>query len=58
MSVFLYAMREREMILDIFEMGRGALMTTYIARDYGATSPTEFEDTVRILDIRPRRSTI
>ncbi len=58
MSVFLYAMREREMILDIFEMVAGQrMMTTYIRpgglwRDV----PAEFEDTVRhVLDILPRR---
>ena len=31
MSVFLYAMREREMIMDIFELVSGQrMMTTYI----------------------------
>ena len=49
MSVFLYAMREREMILDIFEMCSGQrMMTTYIRpgglwRDV----PVEFEAAVR-----------
>jgi NADH-quinone oxidoreductase subunit D len=58
MSVFLYAMREREMILDIFEMVSGQrMMTTYIRpgglwRDV----PTEFEAAVRrILEVVPRR---
>ena len=51
MSVFLYAMREREMILDIFEMCSGQrMMTTYIRpgglwRDV----PAEFEGAVRNL---------
>jgi NADH-quinone oxidoreductase subunit D len=49
MSVFLYCMREREVILDIFEMISGArMMTTYIRpgglwRDV----PVEFEAAVR-----------
>jgi NADH-quinone oxidoreductase subunit D len=49
MSLFLYAMREREMILDIFEIVSGArMMTTYIRpgglwRDV----PVEFESAVR-----------
>jgi NADH-quinone oxidoreductase subunit D len=49
MSVFLYCMRERELILDIFEMISGArMMTTYIRpgglwRDV----PVEFEAAVR-----------
>lgn len=49
MSVFLYAMREREMILDIFELVSGQrMMTTYIRpgglwRDV----PASFEETVR-----------
>ncbi len=49
MSVFLYCMREREKILDIFEMISGArMMTTYIRpgglwRDV----PAEFEPAVR-----------
>ncbi len=58
MSVFLYAMREREMILNIFEMVSGQrMMTTYIRpggmwRDV----PPEFEPAVReILEIIPRR---
>ena len=58
MSVFLYTMREREAILDIFEMISGQrMMTTYIRpgglwRDV----PVEFEDAVRdIIGILPRR---
>ncbi len=58
MSVFLYAMREREMILDIKEMVSGArMMTTYI-RPGGVWRdvPVEFEDAVRhFLDIMPSR---
>lgn len=56
MSVFLYCMREREMLLDIFEMISGArMMTTYIRpgglwRDV----PVEFESAVRqFLKIMP-----
>jgi NADH-quinone oxidoreductase subunit D len=58
MSVFLYAMREREIILDIFEMCSGQrMMTTYIRpgglwRDV----PAEFESAVRkFIDIFPAR---
>ena len=58
MSVFLYGMREREILLDIFEMVSGArMMTTYIRpgglwRDV----PVEFEDAVRdFLAIMPKR---
>jgi NADH-quinone oxidoreductase subunit D len=58
MSVFLYCMREREQIIDIFEMISGArMMTTYIRpgglwRDV----PVEFEDAVRkVLEVMPRR---
>ncbi|GAP15904.1 NADH dehydrogenase subunit D [Longilinea arvoryzae] len=58
MSVFLYAMREREMILDIFEMVAGQrMMTTYIRpgglwRDV----PPEFNATVNtVLEVIPRR---
>jgi NADH-quinone oxidoreductase subunit D len=58
MSVFLYAMREREMILDVFEMCSGQrMMTTYIRpgglwRDV----PVEFEAAVqKIIDILPKR---
>lgn len=58
MSVFLYAMREREILLDIFELCSGQrMMTTYIRpgglwRDV----PAEFEGAVRdFLDLMPRR---
>lgn len=58
MSAFLYTMREREMILDIFEMCSGQrMMTTYIRpgglwRDV----PVEFESAVRkFIDLLPRR---
>ncbi len=58
MSVFLYCMREREMILDIFEIISGArMMTTYIRpgglwRDV----PVEFEAAVRnFVAIMPSR---
>jgi len=58
MSVFLYAMRERELVLDIFEMCSGQrMMTTYIRpgglwRDV----PAEFEDAVKTLvAIMPKR---
>ena len=58
MSVFLYCMREREMILDLFEMVSGQrMMTTYIRpgglwRDV----PAEFEETLRnFLKIMPKR---
>jgi NADH-quinone oxidoreductase subunit D len=58
MSVFLYAFREREDILDIFELVSGQrMMTTYIRpgglwRDV----PAEFDGLVRkVLDTLPRR---
>lgn len=58
MSVFLYCMREREMILDVFEMCSGArMMTTYIRpgglwRDV----PEEFDGAMRkILEVFPKR---
>ncbi len=58
MSVFLYCFREREVILDIFELVSGQrMMTTYIRpgglwRDV----PVEFESAVRnFLKIFPRR---
>jgi NADH-quinone oxidoreductase subunit D len=58
MSVFLYAMREREMILDVFELVSGQrMMTTYIRpggiwRDV----PEDFESAVRkILKVFPAR---
>jgi NADH-quinone oxidoreductase subunit D len=58
MSVFLYAMREREMILDIFEMISGQrMMTTYI-RPGGLwrDTPPEFEPAVaEFVRIMPKR---
>jgi NADH-quinone oxidoreductase subunit D len=58
MSVFLYAMREREMILDVFELVSGQrMMTTYIRpgglwRDL----PDGFETAIReILKVFPKR---
>lgn len=58
MSAFLYTMRERELILDLFEMCAGQrMMTTYIRpgglwRDV----PVEFEPALRhLLEIMPRR---
>ncbi|MHC1782608.1 MAG: NADH dehydrogenase (quinone) subunit D [Anaerolineaceae bacterium] len=58
MSVFLYAMREREMILDIYEMLSGQrMMTTYI-RPGGLwrDAPEEFEPAVReFIRIMPKR---
>jgi NADH-quinone oxidoreductase subunit D len=58
MSVFLYAMREREIILDIFEMCSGQrMMTTYI-RPGGVWRdvPVEFDIAVRdFLKIMPAR---
>jgi NADH-quinone oxidoreductase subunit D len=58
MSVFLYCFRERESILDIFEMCSGQrMMTTYI-RPGGLwrDTPVEFEDAVRnFLKIFPSR---
>lgn len=58
MSVFLYAMREREMILDIFELISGQrMMTTYI-RPGGVWRdvPVEFEAAVReFIRILPNR---
>jgi NADH-quinone oxidoreductase subunit D len=58
MSTFLYTMREREMILDIFEMCSGQrMMTTYIRpgglwRDV----PAEFVGAVRtFIDLLPKR---
>lgn len=58
MSVFLYAMREREMIMDILELVSGQrMMTTYIRpgglwRDV----PVEFESAVRkFIEIFPKR---
>jgi NADH-quinone oxidoreductase subunit D len=58
MSVFLYAMREREMIMDVFELVSGQrMMTTYIRpgglwRDI----PIEFETAIRdIIKVFPKR---
>jgi NADH-quinone oxidoreductase subunit D len=58
MSTFLYCFRERERILDIFELVSGQrMMTTYIRpgglwRDV----PAEFESAVRaVLELMPRR---
>jgi NADH-quinone oxidoreductase subunit D len=58
MSMFLYCFREREMVMDIFEMCSGQrMMTTYIRpgglwRDV----PAEFESAVRkFLRVMPRR---
>jgi len=49
MSVFLYCMREREMLLDIFEMISGARMMTTYVRPGGVWRdvPVEFESAVR-----------
>jgi NADH-quinone oxidoreductase subunit D len=58
MSVFLYAMREREMILDIFELVSGARMMTTYVRPGGLwrDTPVEFEDAVRkFLKVIPAR---
>ncbi|MDT8898689.1 MAG: NADH dehydrogenase (quinone) subunit D [Thermanaerothrix sp.] len=58
MSTFLYTMREREMILDIFEMCSGQRMMTTYVRPGGLWRdvPVEFEDAVRrVLEIMPRR---
>ncbi len=58
MSVFLYAFREREVILDILELVSGQrMMTTYI-RPGGVWRdvPVEFEDAVRnVLNTFPKR---
>jgi NADH-quinone oxidoreductase subunit D len=58
MSVFLYGMREREIILDIFEMCSGQRMMTTYVRPGGLWRdvPVEFEDAVRnFLALMPRR---
>lgn len=58
MSVFLYCFREREMILDIFEMCSGQRMMTTFFRHGGLWRdvPVEFEDAVRqFLGIFPAR---
>ncbi len=58
MSVFLYGMREREIILDIFELVSGARMMTTYVRPGGLWRdvPVEFEKAVRdFLNLMPRR---
>ena len=58
MSVFLYCFRERELILDIFELVSGQRMMTTFIRPGGVWRdvPVEFDDAVRnFLDIFPRR---
>ncbi len=58
MSLFLYTMREREQILDIFEMVSGQRMMTTYPRPGGLWRdvPVEFEAAVRhILKIMPDR---
>ena len=57
-SVFLYCFREREMILDIFELVSGVrLMTSYIMPGgLQADLPPDFDETVReFLNIFPER---
>ena len=56
MSVFLYCFRERELILDIFELTSGARMMTSYIRPGGLAYdlPIEFKPTVQaFLDIMP-----
>lgn len=58
MSVFLYCFREREMILDIFEMVSGQRMMTTYFRPGGLWRdvPVEFEEAVRqFIRIFPKR---
>jgi NADH-quinone oxidoreductase subunit D len=58
MSVFLYCMREREIILDIFELCSGARMMTTYFRPGGLWRdvPVEFEQAVRgFLRMFPKR---
>ncbi len=58
MSVFLYGMREREIILDIFEMVSGQRMMTTYVRPGGLWRdlPAGFEEAVRkFLEEMPRR---
>ncbi|RME88751.1 MAG: NADH-quinone oxidoreductase subunit D [Anaerolineae bacterium] len=58
MSVFLYCFREREMILDIFELCSGQRMMTTYFRPGGLWRdvPVEFEDAVRrFIDYFPKR---
>ncbi len=58
MSVFLYSMREREMVMDIYELVSGQrMMTTYI-RPGGVWRdvPSQFNELVqRFVDIMPKR---
>jgi len=58
MSVFLYAFREREMLLDIFELTSGARMMTSYIRPGGLAYdlPVEFKPTVQhFLSLMPSR---
>ncbi|PKO08754.1 MAG: NADH-quinone oxidoreductase subunit D [Chloroflexi bacterium HGW-Chloroflexi-2] len=58
MSVFLYCMRERELVLNIFELVSGQRMMTTFIRPGGLWRdvPVEFEATVRdFLKAMPRR---
>jgi len=58
MSLFLYCMREREIILDIFEMCSGQRMMTTYVRPGGLWRdvPVEFEGAVRdFIELMPRR---
>lgn len=58
MSVFLYAFREREVILDILELVSGQRMMTTFIRPGGLWRdvPVEFDDAVRnVLDTFPKR---
>jgi NADH-quinone oxidoreductase subunit D len=58
MSVFLYCFREREMLLDIFELVSGARMMTSYIRPGGLAwdFPAEFKPTVQyFLDLFPAR---
>lgn len=58
MSVFLYCMREREMILDVYEAVSGARMMSSYIRPGGLWRdvPNHFESLVRrILDVFPAR---
>lgn len=58
LSTFLYAMREREMVLDIFELVSGARMMTTFIRPGGLWRdvPVQFESLVRnFIKILPKR---
>ncbi len=58
MSVFLYCFRERELLLDIFELVSGARMMTSYIRPGGLAYdlPEEFKPTVQaFLDLMPSR---